>query len=508
MALLKFLFYVFFIILAAISTVLIIRTASVQLPPAELPCDSSSSHYITLTNAAISRLSTAISIETVSSDDTKCDPDNFNKIRQFIISSYPTLHSSPLVQFEVVNNFSLLYTIRGSNSQLLPYFLTAHLDVVPAHPARWDVPPFEGKIQDEFIYGRGTLDDKSQALGILESLEALFKSGFQPQRGIYVAFGHDEEIMGYNGAKEINRLLAERNVKVLFLMDEGSMILQGVMRMVDNPVAVVSVSEKGYATFRMTVDGINAHSSFPPPTTSIGILAKAVAKLEDNPHPNKFGLGSERTMLELLAPYTNLLFKMLFSNIWLFSPIISRFMAMDPLQNALVRTTTAVTMINGGVKSNVIPATSWAVVNHRIHPTETVDEVLEYDKRIINDDRVNIEVLNRVPPAPISPFTEQTFGFQAVKKSIRQVFPQAVVVPGLMIAATDTKWYHGLTDQVYRFSPYVITPNDTQRYHGDNERISIKNYEKVINFYHHLILNADKAEISSFDDNKKYKVDL
>ena len=148
-------------------------------------------------------------------------------------------------------------------------------------------------------------------------------------------------------------------------------------------------------------------------------------------------------------------------------------------------------------KDNVLPSMAEAVVNHRIHPMQTIDEVIAYDKYLINDPNVELEIKgDAVEPHPISPYDSEAFGFQTIKRSINQVFTETIAIPGVFVATTDTRWYLKFTKAVYRFSPSIMMNEaDTKRFHGHNERISTDNYLKTVNFYHHVMLNSDKKEL-------------
>ena len=184
-------------------------------------------------------------------------------------------------------------------------------------------------------------------------------------------------------------------------------------------------------------------------------------------------------------------------NIWLFKPVLSWFLARKPTTAAMIRTVTSVTMFNAGVKHNVIPPYAEAVVNHRIHPSQTVEEVLAYDRSLIGDSRVNMEIISSMEPHPTAGYGEGHFGYQVMKTSIGQIWPEALVVPGIMVGNTDTRFYLNFTCNVYRFAPTHMFPGDPERFHGINERISEVNYEQVINFFYHLIRNCDQAKVSS-----------
>lgn len=460
-------------------------------------CSSDDAAFIPLTEKRLDNFRRALQFRTVSRDFRNYDRDQLTRLGQFIVKAYPAIHSSPLVKQEFVANFSLLYTIHGSDPSLTPYLLASHLDVVPADDeTKWDAPPFSAEVVGDFIYARGSIDDKHGVMGILESLEYLLSSGFQPRRSFYVAFGHDEEVTGLDGAHAIAETLKSRGLKTLqFLSDEGLCILTDVVPGISKPVALIGTSEKGQVVLQLEVKGETGHSSMPSKENSISILAKAIHSLEIHPHPSMFGYGPEKATFEHLASEMNIAHRVLMSNLWLFGPLVSWFMSRSPSTNAITRTVTAVTMFNSGIKANVIPPEAVAIVNHRIHPAQSVQEVIDYDRYVINDNRVKISIVNSMEPHPIAAYGDHDFGYQVMKNSIRQVWSEAAVAPGVLVANTDTRHYLHFTHNVYRFSPTFMYPGDISRFHGINERISKKNYEQTMNFYHHLILNADEPQL-------------
>ncbi|KAM5179954.1 N-fatty-acyl-amino acid synthase/hydrolase PM20D1 [Mantella aurantiaca] len=376
----------------------------------------------------------------------------------------------------------------------MPYMILAHLDVVPAPDEGWKFPPFSGEEHNGYIYGRGTLDDKSCVIGVLQALEFLLERGYQPRRSFYIGLGHDEEISGHKGAMKIVEKLQSHEVKLVFVVDEGLAVLDGVIQGVKRPVALVGTTEKGSITINLTVNQPPGHSSMPPAETSIGILAAAVSRLENNPMPNMFGEGPEASMLEQLSREFSFPLNIMMANLWLFSAVISRALETSPSSNAIVRTTTALTIFNSGLKSNVIPHIARATVNFRLHPAQTVNEVLDIVRNTINDERVEISVLNSFEPLPISPYDESNFGYQILKRTIHSVFSGVPVVPGVCIGNTDSRHFVNLTDSIYRFSPFLLKPEDLGRIHGLNERISVESLKQLVQFYYQLIQNADSDE--------------
>lgn len=439
------------------------------------------------------RLAGALKIPSVSYAPDKQEKQAFLQFHQYLEKHYPLIHSSSCITKEVINEYSLLYTVHGTTKGKLPYLFSSHLDVVPVDPKAWEVHPFSGKIvNNTLIYGRGAIDDKTGVMGVMEAVEYLLENGIRPQRTFFLAFGHDEEISGKRGAQEIAKALRAHGVdKLDFVIDEGFPISKGLVPGTDKPIAIVGVSEKGTTNLELSVSGNPGHASFPPSESAIGILASAVARLEANPHPSLLGEGPEAATFKYLAPHVSFGYKLLYNNLWLFSGLMSREMAREPLSNAFARTTTAITVFHGGIKENVVPPSAAAIVNHRIHPAQSVAEVIAYDREVIADPRVNIRVKTAREAHPVSSFGPESIPFQMVSTSIKQVFTDAIVVPGVFIANTDTRWYLGFTRDLYRFLPTIVTPSDIGRYHGNNERISVENYHQAVNFFYRIIRNAD-----------------
>ncbi|XP_059806081.1 N-fatty-acyl-amino acid synthase/hydrolase PM20D1-like isoform X1 [Hypanus sabinus] len=433
----------------------------------------------------------ALRIATVSRGVSDFNTSALREFGDHLSQVFPNVFSSPVVHHETVANYSHLFTVSGSNDSLQPYILIAHLDVVPAVEEEWEVPPFSAEERNGYLYARGSLDDKLSVMGILQSLELLLERGYKPHRSFYIGLGHDEEVGGYNGARNIATVLQSRGVKLAYLLDEGSAIFDEIIPGLEKQVAMIATSEKSSATIGLSVTTTSGHSSIPPKETSIGILAAAVSRLERNPMPRMFGQGPERGLFEHLTPQLPFPLNMVMANLWLFAPLVSRIMEKKPSTNSLVRTTTAVTEFHAGIKANVIASSARAIVNFRLHPAHRLEELLQQIQHIISDERVKIEVLESSPPIPMSSYDDDAFGYQVIKATIGNIFPDVTVTPGLCIASTDTKHYQNLTTELYRFTPIILKEEDISRVHGVNERISVKNYEEVVQFYFTLIQNSD-----------------
>lgn len=379
--------------------------------------------------------------------------------------------------------------------------LTSHLDVVPAVRSKWSSEPFEAIVkEDGYIYARGTMDAKHLTIGILEATEFLLKNNFKPQRTYYMAFGHDEEVLGLEGAQEIARILKERTKqydKMEYIIDEGLIISKTHFPGVPHDIGLIGVSEKGYLSLKVSTVGSVGHGSMPPERTAISKLADALSRFHSNTLPSFFGQGVEREMFDIFAVHSEWPMKLVYANFWLFRPFIEYVFSQNPTLNALIRSTTAVTMIEGGTKENVLPDSASAIINHRLHQAQTIKEIIEFDKKLIDDPTIEIKINSPSSEAdPVSPYCDECHGYQLIKQSMLQVYPGTVVVPSIFLAATDSKWYKNLTDSIYRFSAIAVEIEEMKCFHGHDERLSVVNYEKLLNFYHHLILNSDKVKLN------------
>lgn len=440
-------------------------------------------------NKSIDHLSGSIRYPTISTEsDSPVDTSAFEGFHRFLEKAYPLIHQN--LKKEVFSSFSLLYTWEGTDSSLKPVILTAHMDVVPAgDTTSWSVPPFSGKNDGTFIWGRGTLDDKSSLISIMEAVEKLLEESFKPQRTVYLAFGHDEEILGIKGAGVIARALEERNVDAEFIIDEGYAVTIGMVPMIKKPVALIGTSEKGYLSTRLTVEMEGGHSAYPARESAIIVLNRGLNRIVDNQMKARIS-EPVNDFIRYIGPEMPFYAKAIFANKWLFRGIILKIYEGGNSSNALVRTTTAPTIFNAGIKDNVVPTRADAVVNFRILPGETSTDVINHIKEVMDDDRIKITELDDLrQPAPVSPV--DAAGFDIIHRTIRQVYPEALVAPTMMIAASDSRKYLGVSSNIYNFAPIIVTSEDLARTHGLNERNKIKYYLRGIGFYYQLIKNSN-----------------
>lgn len=436
-------------------------------------------------------LAGAVRFRTIAERDRPdASAEEFRRLHEWLAQRFPRVHAA--LKLERVANYSLLYTWPGTDPQARPIALLAHQDVVPIAPGtegQWKAPPFSGEIKDGFVWGRGTWDDKGNLVAQLAAVEQLLAEGFKPRQTIFLAYGHDEEVNGIRGASSIVKLLHQRGVKLEFVIDEGLLVTEGIVPGLSKPAALVGVAEKGYLSVVLTAHGKPGHAAFPPApgTSAIGMLAAALQRIDSQQFPASMG-GVARDMFEAIAPEMDGFARVALSNLWLFGPLVQAQLEKNPSTNAVLRTTSALTVVEAGNKDNVIPGRAQATINFRMLPGDSIESVLQHVRDAAGP---GFEVAALPGGAEASPVSSTDYtAYQVVARTVRSLFPGTVVAPGLMIAGTDSHLYQPIAQQVFRFSPVRAKPGDLSRFHGTNERISTANLAELARFYHQLIRNA------------------
>ncbi|NIS59561.1 MAG: M20 family peptidase [Proteobacteria bacterium] len=437
-------------------------------------------------------LSRAIQFKTISyRDPTQFDPDEFRAFHRFLEETYPGIHSR--LTKKVINEYSLLYTWEGTDTSLKPVLFMAHMDVVPINPETegdWTHPPFEGRIADGFIWGRGSLDDKVSLMAIMEAVETLITNGFRPRRSLYLAFGHDEEIGGEDGAVRIAASLKSRGVEAEYILDESGVITIGIVPGVSEPTALVGIAEKGYLTLELSVTQEGGHSSMPPPHSAIGILSTAIHNLERNQLPSRLE-GPTARLFDWVGPEMPFGMKLVFANPWLLGWLIEFLLEQSNSTNASIRSTTAATIIEAGEQENVLPQRARAVLNFRLLQGDTIKDVIRHVEKTVDDPMVKVGIFGS-PPSEASRVSDvDSEGFKILERTIRQVFPDTIVAPYLVVAGTDARHYSDVSESILRFLPIRLMGEDLRRIHGTNERVGVKNYEEIMKFYIQMVRNSN-----------------
>jgi carboxypeptidase PM20D1 len=470
-----------------LTTVIVARTA--HYDSALLPVPAT--REVAVPDGAAERLAGALRIRTISSEDAgSVAASAFAELHRYLETTFPRVHRA--LRRDIVGGHSLLYTWTGSDDTARPILLAGHLDVTPVDPGTigaWQHDPFGGRIADGFVWGRGAIDNKSGVIGALEAVEMLLSEGVRPSRTVYLAFGHDEEVGGSNGARAIAERLSADGVELELVLDEGGVIADGVLPGVARPVALVGVAEKGFVTLELVVRTAGGHSSLPPRDTAVGILAAAVARLDAQPMQARLE-GPTAQLFDRVGPEMPYGPRAVLANLWLTRPLVLRALGRDPATNAMARTTTAPTIFQAGTKDNVLPAEARAVVNVRILPGDSIETVLDHVTAAVGDDRVTIRTAGRFSAEPSGVSHTDSDGYRTLERAIRQVVPDVLVAPALVVVATDARYYAPLGRNVFRFLPLRLARADLARMHGTNERIGVREYETAIRIYRQLLLDA------------------
>lgn len=442
-------------------------------------------------NSAVQKLSKAITFKTVSPEVSGISNANtFIALHQHFQKSFPALHSQ--LQRKVINKYSLLYTWPGKNPELRPVLLSAHMDVVPVEEVtkdEWEHQPFGGIVQDGYIWGRGTMDDKYRVVAIMEAVEQLVQEGYQPERTLYLAFGHDEEIGGKSGAGEIGAYLQDLGVQLEAVFDEGLAVADNIVPGITEPIAFIGTAAKGNLNLQLSVKGEGGHSSVPPKNSPIYILSAALNRLHDNPFEARMTPTTKETV-DLLADKLGGRYRFAMRHYGLFKGRVLKKLAKDRATDALIRTQMAATMLEAGEKENVMPRLATAVLNIRILNGESQETVLAHVLKVIDDERVQVEVRGLyTPPSQVT--STDNWTYKALSSTIGETFPDVTaVVPALFPGSTDSRHYIHLTSNIYRFAPQVVTRQSAKLVHNVNERLSVEVFEKCIDFYNRLIRNT------------------
>lgn len=430
-------------------------------------------------DAAVEHLAAAIRLPTISPRELAERRDEpFRALHDLLIRAYPCVHRA--ARREVIDGLSLLYTWEGSAADEAPILLLAHQDVVPVEEAAaWTHPPFAGEVADGRIWGRGAIDDKAGLIALFEASEALCRGGFAPRRSVLIALGHDEERDG-QGAQAIAAELRARGVRAAASVDEGMVITEGLFPGLEAPLATIGVAEKGIVTLEATVELADGHSSMPPPATAAGILAAALARIEADPSPTAIRPPVD-AMLEAVAPELGFGRRLALANLWLTGPLVRRLLSRSDRTRALLHTTTAITVIQAGIKENVLPRRARALINFRIAPGDTIDGVLERTRALADDPRVEL----RIDPEagvnePSAVADHEGWAFAAIAGATRAVIGDAVVAPALVLGRTDSIQYADVVDQSYRFRPFLLSDEEIAAIHGSDERIRVDAFARGI----------------------------
>ena len=436
-------------------------------------------------------LSDAIKFKTIADKEAaNTDWAVFDAFHDFLKERYPLIHEK--LELTVIARGSLVFRWKGTRSDLDPIALLSHQDVVPISEGTlddWKHDPFEGVDDGEFIWGRGALDMKNHLIGVLESVETLLSEGFVPERDVYILLGHNEEVMcatSENGATCICNYLKEKGVHLDAIIDEGGAILPvEVKGVINKHLAGIGVAEKGYADVEVAVTAKGGHSSQAPNHTAIGHLADVIKDIENHQFKAKMS-PMMRELFDKIGRNCTYPARLVTCNLKLLEPALTKAMSFIPPAASMLRTTFGVTMASGSPQANVLPQRASVTVNFRMFPGQTVDDVLEHLHKVIKNKKVEINLLpGWKNPSAVSP--TDTRSFKVIEKICHSMDDKAVVAPYLVMGGTDACHYQAVCENIYRYSPFLVSTSLLLTTHGTNERIPVSVMEDAVKFFKRYI---------------------
>lgn len=436
---------------------------------------------------AVDRFRELLQIPTVSHvEAARVDQAAFDRFHAALIRLYPALHAA--TQREVVAGHALLYRWAG-RSAADPTVLMAHIDVVPVVADQWQHPPFAAEIvgegTDAAIHARGAIDDKGSLVAILEAVEQLAAEGFVPEHDVYLAFGHDEETLG-EGARQLARVLAQRGIRPALVLDEGGAVVDGAIPGVAASTAMIGVAERGVMTVVLTAREAGGHAATPPAFPATARLARAIDRLHRHPFPVRIA-PPVRAMFATVARYAAGPVGWVYAHAGALGPLLAAALSRGGAEtNAIVRTTAVVTELSGARGENVLATTARAVVNVRLLTGDTIGAVAGRIRRVIADPDIDVEVRHGSNPSPVSPWRGPAW--RRIATAVRDTLGRDVVpTPYLQLGASDSRWFTGMSDHVYRFTPFHLTGDERDALHAHDERIRIDVWLRGIRFYRELL---------------------
>ncbi len=450
--------------------------------------DSSSGQPVGKYSLAQEHLGEALTYRTISHKPEMLDTSAFAGFLTFLSENYPLTFENVIDTF---GTSTVLIKISGTQTELKPALFMGHMDVVPVPSntlSQWNKPPFKAQIQNDSLYGRGTLDDKLGVIGLLEATEHLLSSGRKVNRSFYLAFGQDEEIGGNLGALSVANYFYDNQLPLEFVMDEGGILAENIVPGIEGRVALIGIAEKGYTSFKISVRYPGGHSSMPEAENAITLLSSAIERVQENPLPARFTspiLG----FMDHLGPHLPFVQRMAFAHPNIFGGLIESAYDKTSAGRALIHTTIAPTIFRGGIKDNIIPNYAEATFNFRILPGTSIDEIESYLRTTIQDERIEItKEENFNLPEGTADYSNSHF--ENIGKSIRETYPNTYITPYLTVGATDGRHFSKVTPNVYRFLPVPLKSEDTKRLHGINERIYLNDINLACQCYERILIRS------------------
>lgn len=417
-------------------------------------------------------------------ENPETDHASFDEFVPLLRRLYPRVFAQ--LDLTMVETYGIVLHWSGADDDLAPVVLMAHHDVVSADPGEWTHDPFAADIEDGRIWARGAVDTKCILAAFLEATETLLAEGFVPPRDVYLCSSNCEEDNGET-APAMVRLFRERGIEPYMVLDEGGAVIDNPPLGVKRPFAAIGVTEKGLFSAFLTVHSKGGHASTPSLDDATAKLVSGLDALQKNPAPARLSAPIE-AMLGELAAYGGFGLRVVFGNLWLFRPLVLAVMKKNPETAAMVRTTYAITELEGAPAANIIPKSAKGTVNVRIDPGETVGSALARIKERF-DDQTDYELRFAIDPSPVSPFDDEAFDY--LRAVTHSVYPDAGIAPYVQSSSSDARHFHQLCPRTYRFAGILFRGDQRARIHGQDENLDVDAFKRGVGFYTEFIRHLE-----------------
>ena len=427
-------------------------------------------------------MSAMIRCKTVSNRDASLvDWDEFTKFQNLLVERFPRIHEAATLTR--IGKTGLLYHLKGK-SDAAPSVCMAHYDVVPAEESGWTKPAFDGLVENGMIWGRGTLDTKGTLCGVMEALEQMLDEGYVPQNDLYLSFSGEEEVDG-DSCRAIVEYLRDQSVTPAIVVDEGGAVVDHVFPGVDGQCALIGIAEKGNVSMDLSILSPGGHASTPPPHTILGQLSQAAVDIENHPFRRQL-TRPVAEMFDTLGRHSTFLYRMIFANLWCFEPVLDMICKKSGGElNAMMRTTVAVTRMEGSRAYNVLPPKASMGINIRLMGEDTIEVATDYIRKVIGNDAISLRVVDGGNSSAVS--DTNCPAWETLKTAIRETWPEAIVSPYLMMAGSDSRNYCDISRHVYRFSAMHLSKEERAMIHGNDERVPVATMLRTVEFYLRLL---------------------
>ena len=426
------------------------------------------------------KLSKLVQKETVSSR-FESDRTKFLEFHGILEEMFPNIHKT--CEKHVFNG-SLLFKWSGKGKSE-PILFMSHHDVVEANGA-WEHEPFSGDIDAEGrVWGRGTVDTKASLFCLLTAVEELIAAGYKPECDVYLASSCTEEWSG-EGAPSTVKYLKEQGIKLGLVLDEGGMILEEPVGGVKGTYGMVGVLEKGYGDLKFTARSNGGHASAPKKNTPLVRLGKFMVEVEKH-YPFRHEFNSTVTeMFTRMAPNMDFGMKVIFANLWLFKPLLTKFLPMiNAAAGAMIRTTVAFTTAKGSNGLNVLPQEAYVTANMRFSPHQDDKGSIAIITELAKKFDLETEVIYSDAPCPVVDY--KAVPFKRLEEVAAEIYPGVGICPYVMTGGTDAKYYKEISDHCLRFAPLYINAQQYASIHGLNENIYQGALPMGVDFYKKMI---------------------